>query len=260
MADFFDATPYVRAPIITVQTGITLAQALVDACPKKPPANVAKACKHLKKIAEEARDQLAERNRITGTYTEEGSRVIDNEADRCWGGLRQRISAMAMLAPDKYPRAKRAAELERLLFAEGTEFLKGNYDAQSTAMAALLQRIADDALSADIDDIAGPEFLKAAKEVQPRYETMVSERLRRDGASGQNLAEIVRGLQAAIVNYATKIVGTIEHDDADTAEAARVALLPIANFRDAATVRAQRNAPEAAKSPAAPPSDTPDDA
>ncbi len=55
--------------------------------------------------------------------------------------------------------------------------------------------------------LIGAEFLQAARAIQPRYEAMVSERLRRDKVTGQNLLEMTRGLQSAIVNYATKLVG-----------------------------------------------------
>ena len=73
----------------------------------------------------------------------------------------------------------------------------------------------------------------------------MQERLRRDAASGQNLTERVRSIQNAIVNYASKVVGSVEHDDPETAEAARLALLPIVNHREAAAA-AQRSAPAAA--------------
>lgn len=117
-------------------------------------------------------------------------------------------------------------------------------------MAAILKHIDDAGLAAEVDDIAGPEFLKAIRSVQPRYEAMVKERLRRDNALGQDLRETTRELQAAIVNYASKIIGTIEHDEPETTEAVRLALLPIANFRDAAAARAHKPTPGEAPAPA----------
>lgn len=234
MATPFDPSLYVRSPIITVSSGATLAIALAEACPKNAPANVKKAAKHLKSVAAKAQADLAERNRSLGVFSDEDSRALDNEADRAWGGLRLRIQAMAMLNAKKYPRAKRASEIETLLFAEGTEFLKAEYASQRTTMGSILHRIDADNLQKDIDDIAGKEFLQAIRDVQPRYEAMVKERLRRDKATGQNLSDNVREIQAAIVNYASKVIGTIEHDEPETAETARIALLPITNFREAA--------------------------
>ena len=205
-----------------------------------------KAAVYLKSVAEQARADLAARNRQLGTFPDEDSRGLDNEADRCWGGLRLCIQGRAMLRPDVYPKAKLAAEIETKLFAQGTEFLKAEYASQSSSMAALLQRIDDDKMEKDINAVVGPDFLAAIRDVQPRYEAMVEERLRRDAASGQNLTERVRSIQNAIVNYASKVVGSVEHDDPKTAEAARLALLPIVNHREAAAV-GQRAAPAGAE-------------
>lgn len=252
MPNAFDPADYVRAPVITLSSGVTLALALVDACPKGAPPNVKKACKHLKTTAERARAQLAERNRALGVFSDEDSRVLDNEADRAWGGLRMRLVAMSMLSAKDFPKAKRAEELDAQIFSAGMEFLKAEYGTQSTSMAAILEHIDDAGLAEEVDDIAGPEFLKAVRQVQPRYEAMVKERLRRDHAIGQDLREGTRDLQGAIVNYASKVIGTIEHDEPETTEVARLALLPIANFREAAAARAHKAAPEEAPAPARP--------
>lgn len=238
----FDPIPYAHAPTITVSTGITLAGALVDACPQDAPANVKKAAKHLASVADLARSDLAARNRELGTFPDEDSRVLDNEADRCWGGLRLCVQGKAMLRSDLYPTAKLAAGIEAKLFAQGTEFLKAEYASQSSSMAVLLRMIDDDKMEKDINAVVGPEFLTAIRDVQPRYEAMVKERLRRDHASGQNLTERVRSIQNAIVNYASKVVGSVEHDEPKTVAAARLALLPIVNFR-AAAAAAQHAAP-----------------
>jgi hypothetical protein len=160
-----------------------------------------------------------------------------------------RLGAMAMLSPDLFPKAKLAAELETLLFADGTEFLKAEYSAQSASMAAILTRIDDDGLAAKVDAAVGPEFLRAIRDVQPRYEAMVSERLRRDKVTGQNLVQTRSALQAAIVHYAFKVLSTVESDDPATEEVARAALLPIANHRRAADVRGQKAGAEAPTAP-----------
>lgn len=253
MAYPFDPTVYLRAPVITVSTGVALAGALVDACPKETSPAVKKAAKKLKTTAEAARDALAERNRVLGVFSEEDTRALDNEADRIWGGTRLRLQGLAMLPQDRYPKAARAGELDGQLFGQGMEFLKADYPTQGTSMGAILRRIDQDKLQAEIDALIGAEFLQAARAIQPRYETMVSERLRRDKVTGQNLLEMTRGLQAAIVNYATKLVATVDEDDPETVEVARVALLPIANFRAANP----RGTPESADAPAEPVADAP---
>ncbi len=249
MSEPFDRSPYTTAPVITVSTGITLASALCDACPAGASPGIQKAATHLSSVAAKAKGDLVNRNNQLGAFPDEDSRGLDTEADRCWGAFRLRGQAMAMLRPDVYPKAQRAVELDARLFPQGTEFLKSEYASQSTSMATILQVIDEGGLEQNITDILGPEFLAAVREVQPRYAAMVKERLRRDKAAGQNLFETIRAIQAAIVNYAGKVIGAIEHDDPATEETARVALLPILNHRDA--VAAQRSG-KAAPATAAP--------
>jgi hypothetical protein len=253
MSTAFDPADYVHAPIITVSTGVTLALALADACPANASPTVVKARDRLSNAAVRAREALADRNRALGTFSEEDTRTLDNEADRAWGGLRMRIQAMAMLPAARFPKAARAAEIDTLLFSAGMDFLNAEYGEQSTRMSAILTQIDRDNLAGEVDAIAGGEFLQAVRDVQPRYEVMVRERLRRDKAMGQNLLDIMRGLQAVIVNYAAKTIATIEDDDPATVEAARIALLPIANHRSASKAReaAEAKAPAAPAAPTA---------
>lgn len=233
MPTAFDRSAYVRAPIVNVATGSTLAFALVAACPKEAPALVKKSCARLRARAERTQSDLADRQRLLGAAPDDDPRPVDLWADRSWGALRGRLSSLALLDHDKYPRAARAAELEATLFPEGTEFLRLEYTAQSSTMAAILRRIDADGLAKSIDDLCGKEVLQSIREVQPRYEAMVRERLRRDNATGQNLADSVRAIQGAIVDYTTKLLSLIDDDDPSTLETVRVALLPIANYRDA---------------------------
>ncbi len=248
MTEPFDRSMFATAPVITVSNGVTLAGALVAARPAGADAGMKKAAKHLKSVAETAQGDLVKRNSELGAVPDEDSRALDNEADRCWGAFRMRGQATAMLRPDVHPQARRAAVLDAKLFPQGTEFLKSDYASQSTSMATVLQTIAQEGLETDVHEVIGAEFLSAVRDVQPRYEAMVRERLRRDRAAGQNLFETIRALQAAIVNYAGKVIGSIEHDDPATVETARLALLPILNHRDAvaAAQRAGKSASAAA--------------
>jgi hypothetical protein len=248
MSEAFDPTVYTRAPVINVSSGITLAQALVQACPKNAEAGVKKAAKHLKATAEQALADMTERNKQLGTFTEDDSRVLDNEADRAWGALRMRLQARTMIGEHDAAGAKRAADLDFTLFQGSSGFLNAEYAVQSSKMSAILKHVDDEGLAVELDHLAGTGFLAAVREVQPRYEAMVKERLRRDKASGRNLGTTVRALQTAIVHYATKVCGTVDLDDEPSAEAVRLALLPILNHRQSAA----RPGPAPAAPPAPP--------
>ncbi|HEY4121445.1 MAG TPA: hypothetical protein VGM56_26450 [Byssovorax sp.] len=251
MSEPFDPTVYTRAPILSVSSGVSLAMALVSATPKDADKGVKKAQKNLKAVADKARGDMTERNKQLGVFTDEDSRVLDNEADRAWGAFRQRLVAYTTIPEHAAADAKRAAELDYALFQGSMEFLKAEYAVQSTRMSAVLQQIDDQKLQHDLDRLAGAVFVRAIRDVQPRYEVMVQERLRRDKATGQNLGDTVRALQAAIVSYATKVCGAVEHDEPETAETARVALLPILNHRE--THAKAGAAPQPPPPPPAPP-------
>lgn len=227
-----DHADYAHAPAMNVASGISLAQALVKACPANPEPNVAKARNYLAGVAEQALVDFTDRNKELGVYSAEDSRILDNQADRSWGALRLRLQGMSMI-PEQTDKAAQAKEMDWKLFQGSTEFLKEEYVSQSTRMAALLKQIGDDQLQAKLDELCGPEFLAACREVQPKYEAMVSERLRRDKASGTNLNETLRALGTAIVNYASKVLSTVEPNDPASHENARKLLRPIEAHREA---------------------------
>jgi hypothetical protein len=120
-------------------------------------------------------------------------------------------------------------------------------------MSMLLKRIDDEGLAADIDKLAGPEFLQHIRNVHPRYEAMVQTSLQRE-TSQTNLLEHVRLIQRAVVAYATRVCATVEEDDDTSAETARDALAAIDKMRlTAANKRGGAAAPDApAETPADP--------
>jgi hypothetical protein len=238
----FDPSLYTRAPTITLASGIVLAQTLVVACPDIMPAPVKKAVAHLLKVSNGAQQAWAERQRESGFVPDEGTRTLDQEADGSWSGLRARLLAYAELPVALFPKARRAQEIVDTLFGDaGLGFLRDNYILQWSTMNVLLKRIDAEGLAADIDKLAGPEFLQHVRNVHPRYEAMVQSTLQRD-ASQQNLKEQVRLIQRAVVAYATRVCATVEDDDESTVETARTALAAIEKMRLIASNRRASNA------------------
>lgn len=227
----FEPYLYTRAPAVTLASGIVLAQALVAACPDIMPPPVKKAVKQLAKVAAAAQQAWADRQRDLGIVPDANSRALDQEADGSWGNLRGRLQSYAGLPVALFPRSRRAQEILDSLFGDaGLGFLRDTYVLQWSAMSVLLKRIDDEGLAADIDKLAGPEFLQHIRNVHPRYEAMVRTSLQRESGSA-NLLEHVRLIQRAIVTYATRVCGTVEDDDNDSAETARDALAAIEKMR-----------------------------
>lgn len=235
MADTFSPSLYTRAPSISVASGISLAEALVNACPESAPANVRKACKKLEAAAVTAAKILLAERRQKGSVDEDDddSFTLDHEADLSWGALRARLLAYSMLPSARYPRAKHAAEIMIQLFgSEGLAFLKEDYATQNATMATILQYIDERGLQKEIDALAGPEFLEQIRDVQARYSAMVAERTAREGELWKSMNEHVRKIQAAIVEYATKVAATVDEDEPQTIEVARRALRAIEAHRE----------------------------
>lgn len=195
----FDPTLYTRAPILTIATAITLGGALVTACPPGAPPTLRKAADKLQTTTASAQTAWAARKRALGALSDEDSRVLDVQADGCWSALRGRLESYALLPIEDHPRAARAGELIFILFGkDGLDFLKHRYVNQLPAMQTLLQRIDDEGLQPDLDDLAGPEFLAAIRKIVPRYDAMVQAMLQRDETSGVNLLEHVETGEPAL--------------------------------------------------------------
>lgn len=215
------------------------------------PPEVKKAVAHLAKVGNAAQQAWADRQREMGIVPDEPSRALDQEADGSWSNLRARFLAYAGLPVALFPEARRAQEIVDSLFGDrGLDFVRDTHVLQWSSMSTLLKRIDDEGLAADIDKLAGPEFLQHIRNVHPRYQAMVQTSLQRD-ASQQNLLEHVRLIQRAVVAYATRVCATVEDDDLTTIETARDALVAIEKMRLTASNKRGSNAET--ESPAVPP-------
>jgi hypothetical protein len=227
----FEPSFYTHAPSLTLASAIVLAQALVAACPAGLPTAVQKSCKQLATAGDAAQQAWADRKRQNGAAPEESTRVLDQEADGGWSNLRARLLAYASLPVALFPRARRAQEIVDTLFGDGgLKFLRETYVVQLSTMSVLLKRIDKEGLAAEIDELAGSEFLQHIRHVHPRYEAMVQAALQRESGQ-QSLLVHVRAIQRAVVAYATRVCATVEDDDAATIETARNALAAIEKMR-----------------------------
>lgn len=249
---FLDLSVYLRAPVFSVQEGISLARALAAACPKGVPALVKRAQGKLNRAADAAQTALRDRQRETNQLSEEDSRALDQEMDGAFSGMRLRLQGYASLPTEQVPRAGRAAALLTQLFgSDGLSFLRDSYSAQLATMQALLQRIAEDKLDKELDSLCGPEFLAHIRALLPRYERMVHAMLSRASGPGQNLLSHRAALSRAVVGYATSICATVDEEDVATVQQALAALAPLDGQRTA--IAARRPTPGDPEPPPSPP-------
>jgi len=240
----FDPSLYVRAPAFSLAEGVTLARALVAACPKALLPAVKKPLDRLKSRADEADSALLSRQR-QNTLSEEDTRALDAEMDGCFSGLDLRLAGYIALPQATCPKSLRAKDLRQKLFGDkGLSFLRETYVAQLAAMRTISQRIREDKLTPDIDDLCGPEFLQHISKLLPRYEAMVQTVLTRETGVGENLQFHRQALQRNIVSYASAVCGTVDDADPSTTSVALQALIPLDNLKSSLLCRRTPTEPE----------------
>ncbi len=241
-----DPINYVHAPRMTVEGGMTLCRVLGDACPASMPASVKKAAKRLFEIAEAAQFAYTLRRKTVGKSTIDDTRPIDRGADNSWGALRTRLQAYAMLPRETYPDAQHAVEILYSLFGEsGLSFLTESYPEQYAIADSVIRRIDGEGLATDIDRLAGTQFLENVRTQHATYGKMVQSVLQREDVLTDDLTEHVRAMGQGVVDYATKVLASIDRDKPATISAARSALRPIDAFREATQRRAASLPPQA---------------
>jgi hypothetical protein len=244
----FDPTPYLTLPRMTVVELLTLVDALHALIPKGSWPEVKLAAQRLLTASEEAQATMIERIRDSGRFSKEDVK-FDGFVDGVWGLFRDRLAGWgrylnegrARLAEDEEldidlealeARAERAAVIVELLFANGLEFLRRNYNEQSQLMANLLGVVEAEELDEELGELIGEELLPILRACQRRYEAMVNERLARDkNTTIGDLNEHRNIISRYVYLYTNAVIGTLNHAKPNTVESVETALLPIINVR-----------------------------
>ncbi len=234
VASDFDPTEYLRPPRANAEQAITLSIALLAAVPKGVKEGVARAAERLRSAAITLQKAWIATNRVApgGDKT-----AADNRVDTAWGVLRMRIEAYSYLPKGSSPLVARAEELLSKLFPDGLKFLSLAMDLEWAVSEALLARIDAEHFAADINAIAGPEFLAEVRAAHVAYGQVLGlttpDSKRAESAA---LVEPLRDLMRAIADYALQIAATVDRDRRETIEAARAALAPLDRARDGSLV------------------------
>jgi hypothetical protein len=235
----FDASPYLRSPRVDVRQGVALAIALINAAPKSATAGVKRAAQQVRERSVTLQAVWRGRQRAAGVEKRDPTRALaDNRVDVAFGALRTRLDGYAALPADTHPRAARAAELIRVLFPDGMEFLKLPWDAQWAACDEVVKRIDEDALAADIDELAGEAFLAEVRSAQAHYgDALGITKPEAPAEAADPLLDPLRELLRAIGDYTLQVVASVDRDRPETIAAARVALHPMDRYRERAAKR-----------------------
>ena len=96
------------------------------------------------------------------------SPVADARVDNGWGALLDRLEAYAALPVATFPKAARARLLVDLISPDRA-WLNLSFAAQWAESNKRIQRIDDEGLAADIDALAGKEFLVEVRSAHAEY-------------------------------------------------------------------------------------------
>lgn len=253
MPDKFDPTPYARMPRLNTPSGVWLSISLLSAFPKKPPAlpeRVTNAGHKLRTATIALQRAWKDSTRTARSET----RLADNAIDRAWGALHGRLDDYASLPEDDFPNAARAAELLRLVFTDGLAFLKLKYRDEWAESGKRLTKIDDDGLQADIDKLAGPEFLANVKSAHERYGKVLAI-TEPAGDAEPGLVEPLQAVIDSIRSLLTQLV-SVADEKPELIPAVHGVLKPIDDFRD--REQEARRAAASGKEPLPPPEATPD--
>jgi hypothetical protein len=228
MADEFDPIPYVRPPILDVASGVALGVALLSAAPKGAPEGVRKAAR---KVRKETLALQAAWGKSDASPAPPDKRKADMRIDNAWGILLDRLDSYASLPAADFPKAARAREICDAISPKDREWLKLPYGAEWAESDKRLKKIDAEGLAADIDTLAGPEFLVEVRRAHEAYGIAIGVTKAPEEAPPVNLADPLRALSRAVARYGLVIAAMVDEDAASVATARR-ALKPIDDHRD----------------------------
>lgn len=240
MDDEFDPSQYARAPKVDVPSAIALSIKLLAAVPKNAPTSVKKAAKALRTKVITLQSTWKARDR---SDKRPDARPIDVWADHAMSRLVGRIEDYAGLPAETYPLATRAVVILATLFPHGVSFLKSDYATQWAETQKRIERIDEENLAADIDAIAGPEFLAEVRRIHKLYGEAIGVTKPRNESPVPSLSVPLRDVGAAMTLHALQLVSVCVDEDAssEARAAAREALKPFDEFRAGAARRETRN-------------------
>lgn len=202
----FDASSYIRPPKIGAASGFLLSARLLGAASSDPSLRVLAALERMRSRALEVQRAVKERARLRGRSL----RPEDREFDGAYAAFRSRMIAHTQRPGN--PRGPRVVELLSDLLPEGLQFTKANYGEQWFYSETVLQRIEDEGLSEELEELAGAQFLADVRAAH----AALGEALGIDApqpSSAPALSEVVSALAAAIADYARVLAGEVDSED-----------------------------------------------
>jgi hypothetical protein len=236
MALEIDFTTYVRPLRVHARAAPVLASRLAHAAPADLGGRARAALDAVHAAANDVQAVQSERDRAGPRRT----RAARDAHNSLWGALYSVLTALRQLEGTR--RAERAAMLVETLFPKGLSFLSLDAGASWSEGVRYLTRIHDEGLAAELDAVAGPEFLEVLKQRSAALANAVGvgdESRRRPRAAA--LAAALARFGHAVCAYARVMAADVEVSEEASAARFLRAMAPIDEHR--ASARRGRAAP-----------------
>ncbi|MEM9463508.1 MAG: hypothetical protein AAGF11_55720, partial [Myxococcota bacterium] len=202
-----DRVLYALAPRISVSSGTTLVEQLVDVAKDDASPTIGASVDKLRAVLERGRATQVDRVRAEANATAAGDLELDRRADRCIKAVKLRLEAWP-LAGDDEP-AQRAEQLLALLYPDGLRFTRATFGVQDAQMRRMLTEIHEPANASSLQALVGEPFIAAFEQVAQEYADMVKA-MGRAAEPEVDQRSAVIALQKAIVQHSSRVLGELD--------------------------------------------------
>jgi len=161
----------------------------------------------------------------------------------------ERLQAWGQLPAGAYPEQARAERLLGVLAADGLVVLKLPYKEQWASLKARLDEVGAQGLDDDLTELAGRVFVDDVRLRFADYGRVLGLTHPLAADAQRDQGELLRAAQQRVTEYVIQVFATIDPERPETTQAAREALRPLAEARDAANASRKTAAEPVAPKP-----------
>lgn len=241
---------YVDAMRIVAEKAQPFTRELKHAAPSNIQSGEKKALKVVVELADEIDAVLKDRARLSSAKV----RPVVVAFVNAWGGMSDALLAATRVPAGVSDRAARAADAHARIFPEGSLWLRGDAQMIWSHGNRLLQRIDEEGLARELDQVVGADYHAAAAQLTAELGDAIGVgRVRREALSPTGLQETILVFSRAVGAYCRQLAANVDDSSAASIERFRKAVAPIDAYRSSRGPREDgSDAPVEPDAPAAP--------
>ncbi len=242
-----DPSMYIEPPLLDTVGMLSLGRALLYLAPTPPPPELVSSLARLKQAWEDL-NAAGRAPREQGLKEHPGKQPADVALDNAWTALYERLRAYMLVIDSEMPQVRRAQDLLRLLFPDALAFLKLPYEQEWSESGSRLRLIEKLKLEAEVNALAGAEFLTHVRRTHETYGKMLGMSGESSGpvaTENPNVREQRAALGRCISHYAIRVLHTADEDPGS----ARRLLAPLVEYHRMAAQRQSAGRPSGDSKP-----------